>query len=267
VPVFNTSEISSVFGGDDGASLRRDESGLVRELEFIALPETAFRLREKILREGTTVYKVETRDYPYHSKNGFFTDSRFFELKKSRPPERARHLPETAKVIQRLLDAEGTGYLWGGNFRGGVPEMLEYYPPAGPLEAEDEAAWSLEGLDCSGLLYEATGGYTPRNARGLVRFGRAVPVQGLDAAAIRGLLEPLDLIVWDTHVIIVLDDERTIQSRLEYKCDRHRPGVRVRPLRLELEELLADCSIAVYYLLFYCSKRPARPPAFGGQSR
>jgi len=47
----------------------------------------------------------------------------------------------------------------------------------------------------------------------------------------------LDLIVWKGHVIIVLDRERTIESRLAPKPGK-RDGVAVRPLREVLTEVM-----------------------------
>jgi hypothetical protein len=94
----------------------------------------------------------------------------------------------------------------------------------------------LRGVDCSGLLYEAAGGFTPRNTSALVRFGKPVPVAGLTAAELARRLEPLDLIAWNGHVLIVLDRERLIESRPD--CTGRAGGVRVRPLSVALEEIM-----------------------------
>jgi hypothetical protein len=96
--------------------------------------------------------------------------------------------------------------------------------------------WQLAGVDCSGLLYEATNGFTPRNTFSLVEYGRSVPIAGLDPVKIVERLEPLDLIVWSGHVMIVLDRERLIESRLD--SGGKGGGVRVRPLREALAELM-----------------------------
>jgi hypothetical protein len=115
--------------------------------------------------------------------------------------------------------------------------MTEFFPSTGVLSAETGSRWRLQGLDCSGLLYEATNGVTPRNTSGLTNFGRGVPIAGLSAGAIHSRLEPLDLIVWKGHVIIVLDRERTIESRLG-PVPGVRDGVVVRPLGEVLAEVM-----------------------------
>ena len=49
-------------------------------------------------------------------------------------------------------------------------------------------------------------------------------------------MEPLDLIVWQGHVLIVLDRGRVIESRLD--CSGNQGGVRVRPLRAALNGIM-----------------------------
>ena len=44
-PVLDTADFKSVFGGgQSGSQLHQDESGLIREVEFIALPGTVFKI-------------------------------------------------------------------------------------------------------------------------------------------------------------------------------------------------------------------------------
>ena len=237
-PVLNTPAFAAVFGGKDGSTLKLDRCGQVRELEFIALPGTVFRI-EGELRQGTaTIYQVTSGDYPYPAKTGYFIDGRLVSTTREGPPERTRRLPTREAVIERLLAAKGSSYVWGGNVREGIPEMRELYPPAPgkPLSAAIDQQWKLAGLDCSGLLYETTDGFTPRNTSALVRYGRSIPIAGLTAGEIAKKLEPLDLIVWEGHVQIVLDRERLIESRLD--CGGTGGGVIVRPLRQALGELL-----------------------------
>jgi cell wall-associated NlpC family hydrolase len=110
--------------------------------------------------------------------------------------------------------ANGMPYVWGGNVRQGVFELLSFYYQ-GISHGKDKKRLALAGLDCSGLLYEATNGWTPRNTSALIRFGDGVPVAGISLLQITALLEPLDLIVWNGHVLIVLDKQTIIESRLE----------------------------------------------------
>jgi hypothetical protein len=237
-PVLNTPAYSAVFGGKDGSTLKLDRCGQVRELEFIALPGTVFRIEAALLQGVATIYRVTSSDYPYPSTSGYFIDSRLVSTTREQPPERMRQLPRHEEIVARLLAAQGKSYVWGGNVREGVPEMRELYPPAPGVShsARLDRQWVLAGLDCSGLLYEATDGFTPRNTSELTEYGRGIPIAGLTASEIAKKVEPLDLIVWEGHVQIVLDRERLIESRLD--CGGKGGGVIVRPLRQALDELL-----------------------------
>ncbi len=237
-PVLNTPDFAGVFGGRDGKTLRLDGCGQIREMEFVALPGTVFRVEEVINRGGPVIYRVTTDDYPYPTAKGYFIDSRFVKTSTGPLPPRPRNIPSRQTVIDNLLAAQGSRYVWGGNLREGVPRLLSFYPPAGgtPLTPATADLWQLAGVDCSGLLYEATGGFTPRNTSALIAYGAPVPIKGLDAAQIIRLVEPLDLIVWQGHVMIILDRERVIESRLD--CHGNGGGVRVRPLREALINIL-----------------------------
>jgi cell wall-associated NlpC family hydrolase len=236
-PVLNTPDIAGVFGGPDGRTLQLDRCGLIRAIEFIALPGTPFRVEETLTRGSAIVYRVTTDDYPYPTKTGYFIDGRFVTTTADQPPASTRSLPPAGTVIASLLAAQGSAYVWGGNVRAGIPEMLSFFPPARPpLDPAASALWQLRGVDCSGLLYEATGGFTPRNTSALVDYGKPVPIAGLGAEEIVRLLEPLDLIVWKGHVMIVINRQRLIESRLD--CTGKHGGVRVRPLGAALAELM-----------------------------
>lgn len=237
-PVLNTPDFPAVFGGKDGASLRLDRCRQMRELEFVALPGTLFRVEEVIPAAPAPIYRVTTADYPYPTTTGYFIDSRFVTPADQPPPPRPCRLPSRQAVIDSLLAARGSRYVWGGNCRYGVPQLLSFYSPAPDttLAPDTKARWQLAGVDCSGLLYEATDGFTPRNTSALATFGRPVAIAGLRPAQIASRIEPLDLIVWPGHVIIVLDRERVIESRLECKTGQ---GVVVRPLLRALSELIA----------------------------
>jgi hypothetical protein len=237
-PVLNTPDFTSVFGGKDGKTLATDSCGQIRALEFIALPGTPFLIEAVLDGPEFPVYRVTTDDYPYPSRTGYFIDSRFVGTSAAPFPPRQRKLPDRETILARLSSAEGTAYAWGSNRRNGITEMTEFFPPspAHRLDAVTEGRWTLRGLDCSGLLYEATDGYTPRNTSALVDYGAGVPIAGLDEERIVGQLRPLDLIAWKGHVIIVYDHERIIESRLD--CEGKKGGVAFRGLRETLRELL-----------------------------
>lgn len=237
-PVFNIPDFPEIFGGYDGKTIRMTSCRQIRELEFIALPKTVFRIEDTVKYGKTTIYKVTTDDYP--SKKELFIDSRFVKTLEKQPPERPRPLPSKQTIIENLMSVEGSAYVWGGNLREDIPEMLSFYPPSSNISPELQNRWILKGVDCSGLLYEATNGYTPRNTDALISFGGPVQLSGLTIPQIIEKVEPLDLIIWEGHVIIILDKDKVIESRLDY--DKEKPGcqggVRIRPLKEVLEETM-----------------------------
>ena len=237
-PVLNSPALSDIFGGADGRSLKTDRCGQVRQLEFIALPGTVFRLLGKVPGSATTVYQVETDDYPTPDGISLYADSRFIELRNERPPERIRTLPTRERVIASLKKSIGSPYVWGGNVPEGVNALIgTFYPGGATIDDRVIQRIILAGVDCSGLLYQATGGWTPRNTSQLVSFGTGVAVEGKNAQEIAESLKPLDLIVWGGHVIIVLDRNTTIESRL--RCGRPaNGGVVTTPLQQRLTEIM-----------------------------
>lgn len=234
-PVLNSPDFSSVFGGKDRVTIKSDRCGQVRELEFVALPGTVFRIVEERQRGAELVYRVESDEYPAPAGTGLYVDSRFLELKGAAPPARMRRLPARDQVAAALKKGLGSSYVWGGNLREGVPELAEWF--YGKAAPEDRQRLILAGLDCSGLLYQATGGWTPRNTSQLVAYGNPVAVAGRTVDQIIPLLEPLDLIVWNGHVVIVLDRHTAIESRLE--CGKPgNGGVVTTPLAQRLREIM-----------------------------
>lgn len=203
----------------------RDSCGQIRAVEFVALPGTVFTLDGEQKNGDLTVYRVTSGDYPYPTKTGYYVDSRYLRLATDKPAERAPTLPPRDTIIFRMKQRLGSGYVWGGNVAGGVTNG--WGESTTPL---------LAGVDCSGLLYEATGGYTPRNTSALVQYGRGVQIGGKDAASLTRELRPLDLIVWPGHVLIVIDEGDVIESRLV--CGTPSAGVRIRPLRQALTEIM-----------------------------
>lgn len=233
VPVLNTPAFSSVFGGADGRTLKTDSQGLIREIEFVALPGTVFEIQNTYRDNGNLIYQVRTADYP--SSKGLFIDSRFVKVSQKPFAPRKKALPPKSTILQRMQQKVGASYVWGANTAEGIPELLRFYPPEGNIPAGKRDLWTLKGLDCSGLLYEAADGATPRNTSAMVDYGKAVPIKGLTARQIAARLEPLDLIVWKGHVIIALDKTRTIESCLS--CSE-RGGVTVRNLEAVLKEVM-----------------------------
>lgn len=221
-PVLNTPLFATYFSGKRALDPCRG----VRPVEFVALTGTLFRVEGEERSQGVKLYRVSTNDYPYPAKGGYFVDARFVAPAASGAPARPRRLPTLEKVREGLLASLGKRYVWGGNVREGVPLMKELYPK-GDL---------LDGVDCSGLLYQATDGFTPRNTSTLTSFGERVAIARLTAEEIAVKLKPLDLIVWKGHVMIVLDGERIIESTMG--CEGGEAGVHLTPLMEGLAALL-----------------------------
>ncbi len=212
-PVLNSPEFKAVFGGANGRSLKTDRCGQVRELEYIALPGTLFTILKKE-RSGTAdIYQVETDEYTAPPDVRLYVDGRFLTLEHTAPAPRRSALPPRERIVSALKASVGSPYVWGGNVLNGVPELAAWFYNG--IGDDDKGGLILAGLDCSGLLYHATGGWTPRNTSQLITFGQGVAIAGKQSAEIAAMLQPLDLIVWNGHVIIVLDPQTAIESRLE----------------------------------------------------
>jgi cell wall-associated NlpC family hydrolase len=207
----------------------------MRELEYIALPGTVFTIVKKLPVGSVSIYQVETDEYAAPANVRLYVDGRFLALESAVPKPVRRLLPSREEIIMELRGSVGSPYVWGGNIPHGVPEFSAAF---------DKGAWDdgrkrqiLAGLDCSGLLYHATGGWTPRNTSQLTEIGRRVAVAGKQSAEIAALLQPLDLIVWNGHVIVVLDRQTAIESRLVCGTPGN-GGVVLTPLSQRIAEIM-----------------------------
>jgi len=207
-PILSTPNWHDVFGGETGCSLDLNEKGFLLSVETIALPGTKF---EVIQQCSTHIYEIKTTDYRSSCK--LFIDVRFAQEVSSNAPDRIPHLPRAHEILKKLEEFQGISYVWGGNYSKGIPEILSYYPPSKPIDDHIRNIWSFQGVDCSGLLYEATHGFTPRNTSELVKYGLEIPYRERSTEEIVADLKPLDLIVWKGHVIIVFSSTSTIQSK------------------------------------------------------
>ena len=225
-PILNTPDFRQVFGGEDGASLPLDTQGLLRAVETVALPQTKFEILEQ---SSEHILRIKTLDY---SGDSLYVDSRFLSFTQPHAPERKRICPIPELLMHRLKRLSGAIYVWGGSWPG-IPSMLDLYPPAKALDEKIFKTWTFQGVDCSGFLYWATDGYTPRNTSELISFGRSLPIEGKSLEEIQKLLKPLDLIVWKGHVVIVVNQNETIESRAGF-------GVVTLPLLTRLEEISRD---------------------------
>jgi cell wall-associated NlpC family hydrolase len=234
-PVMNSPDFTKIFGGVDGKALKTDSCGQVRELEYIAPAGTVFKIMKKYRSASADIFQVKTDEYEAPANVQLYVDGRFLTLQQTTPVSRKASLPSREEILTTLKTSVGSPYVWGGNIAAGVPELAEwFYTNITPGGAE---RLTLAGLDCSGLLYQTTGGLTPRNTSQLVSFGQSVTIAGKRSAEIANMLQPLDLIVWNGHVIIVLDRQSVIESRLE--CGKPgNGGVVTTPLHQRLAEIM-----------------------------
>jgi len=234
-PVLNTPDFKAVFGGASGQSLKTDSCGQVRELEYIALPGSVVTIVKKQRYGQADIYQIKTEEYVAPPNIKLYVDGRFIRLERTLPEPRRPLLPPREGIVSALRMSVGSSYVWGGNVQEGVPELAAWFYRN--ISEVEKKHLTLAGLDCSGLLYHATGGRTPRNTSQLITFGRGVPIAGKQSAEIAALLQPLDLIVWNGHVIIVLDRQTTIESHLQ--CGRPgNGGVVMTPLSRRIAAIM-----------------------------
>lgn len=194
-PVLNTPDFEFAFGGKTGTQIPLNERGLPFCFEFVALPGTVFKVIQQMSPHIAQV------TCPTYGLGLFYIDLRFT---KPGIPTHSPTRPLKQLILERMERRIGTPYVWGGNWGAGIPELMHYYPPKGQLDLKTQQLWILQGVDCSGLLYEATQGATPRNTNQLIYFGNAVKNNDL---------QPLDMVIYPGHVFFVLDSHTTIESR------------------------------------------------------
>lgn len=214
-PILNTADFLSVFGGTDGQSIPLNQDGHPYHYEFIALQGMQF---ECIGKPAPFILEIR---WPSYSFEPLFIDLRFCKI--ALKPSQYKQCSYTADYLLDHMESRiGTPYIWGGNYAFGIPSMLEYYPPKGKIDARTEELWTFRGLDCSGLLFEASYGTTPRNTSHLLKYGRSLRCNEE--------ILPLDMIIYPGHVLFVRDKESIIESKSPF-------GVRICPLHQRLDEI------------------------------
>ncbi len=202
-PVLNTPHFSKVFT----TPLLLCNQGFLRAVECVALKGSVCTVEKRLENH---IAQVALPDYP---GGPYFADERFFTLSNTPFAPPSRTLPGIEELLFLLYSKVGAPYIWGGNASQGIPEMLTLYPPKRALTAQEEILYTLSGLDCSGLLFEAAQGLTPRNTSELVHFGSEAASSSLPVEKIALQLKPLDLIVWKGHVLIAGHRNEIIESR------------------------------------------------------
>lgn len=209
-PVFNTEDLSSWFGGAGGDSLRLDDQNLLRCIEIVLLPGS----KVEILSSATPPFwKIRTREYPF--EQSYYVHEQFLDFQTEEPPERTPRLADVDSILAQCKSLLGARYIWGGNWPPGIPSLSHLHPPRSSFEnlsTETREMWTLKGVDCSGLLYFLTDGYTPRQTSSLIHFGQGIPIEGMSIDAIARGLKPLDIIVWRGHVLVAIDQDTLIES-------------------------------------------------------
>ncbi len=193
-PIFHRPDLSQVFGT---RGLLFDEKQLLRALEFIALPGTPLQIVKSVEDHE---YIVQVKIDSYKSEKPLYMDSRFL-LGKSEE-KKAKFCRDEA--LEKLWNFPPCIYIWGGNFVEGIEKMITLYPPPKTLTPFEHAYWQLKGVDCSGLYYEVLQGKVPRNTSDLLKCGKEISLSHI---------EPLDILIWQGHMVIVLDQGKVIESR------------------------------------------------------
>jgi len=241
--MYNTPNINNAYKIENDILVSRDESGLVREIETQTFPNTAFRIYDTIKKNGTSVYKVKTKEY-WNTPNDFYfyIDSRAVKKVHRKPSERIKTLSKKEVLLKRLYsikdqtEKELIPYIWGGNTLQGIPQHKKWYVKNSQwdkLSDEDKKQITLQGLDCTGLIYYITDGYTPRNSTWLRNFGTGVKIEDKDIDEIISQVKPLDIIVHRGHALLILNKNETIESRLSKGG-----GVVITPIKERFEEIM-----------------------------
>lgn len=229
------------FGADPYTGLNLDDYQQIDELDFVAFSGTVFSLLAKVQTGDYTFYQIRTREFGVPATNGYYIDSRFVELQKDKPKEKRVRLPSLSKIYQSLLSATGTLYVRWGNIPTWIPQLNEFYPSTRQKTELEKNKKLLKWVDCSGLLYRATNGYTPRNTSSLITFGTGLAIKGLTADQMIEKVKPLDLITWAGHVMIILNKDLVIESR---RFPNDAGWTKVRPLKEVLLETMAKRNAA-----------------------
>ncbi len=228
-PVLNTPSFRDSFGGPSGKTLSLDSWNLLRAVETVALKGEKFRVLEELPDE---IVRASIAQCPGQE---VYVDRRFLEFSPQKEEEK-KELPSISQVLDTMQSVLDVRYIWGGTWPFGIPSLLDYYPPSIDLSRVDPLiadTWQLKGVDCSGLLYYATNGMTPRNTAELVYYGKPIDIEGKTPQEIVERLKPLDLIVWKGHVVIVFDSIHSIESLLGH-------GVIKQSLLKRIEEIMNE---------------------------
>jgi hypothetical protein len=205
----------------------------MKSVETVLLPGTKIKLLNRMPQPS--IWRISTEEYLYVGDH--YADERFFEHLQEAPLKRVIELPPILTILQKMeaLADRITRYMWGGNWPLGIDRIAQLYPSRTPLRELApliQDTWIVKGVDCSGLLYYATNGHTPRNTSTLVGYGKGLSIEGKNIEEILSQLQNLDMIVWNGHALYVLNRETSIESKVG-------EGVVKRSLFDRLSEIMA----------------------------
>lgn len=165
-------DINKSFGGKGMTGINLDQQNLIREVAVVLPPGSVVLLMKKIKVKEFEYYQVRTREFDAGpgAKFGYFLDARFIEKHKYKPKERVSHLPSPDQILKNLRAMVGSAYVRGGSWHEGITQIDQFFPSSFSLSPQHKKQKNLKGVDCSGLLYEATDTFTPRNTRQLLTF-------------------------------------------------------------------------------------------------
>jgi hypothetical protein len=234
-PIFWSLDYPDHFGRKD-RKITKDEWDQIPSTETILLPWSIIKWIA-IVHDG--VIKILTNEYK--SNYPLYTDICFLgNISTEELPERNISLPPTDVILSKLRSQVDKPYIWWGNSPDPIVEMLQYNENP---NKDDYDKITLNWFDCSGLLYWATDGYTPRNTSELMNFWECVEIEWKNTDEILTSLKPLDIIVWQDywHCMIVLDNDEVIESTVSWQPGEiytKNNGVRIRKIWETLEQLI-----------------------------
>jgi cell wall-associated NlpC family hydrolase len=220
-PVFNIPDIYKFLSELD-TDIKTDKKGLIPEVSFIASPGKEFEIIEETKNNGYTIMKVK----PVDSEKIYYVDSRFLEQSDGEGSIKEKLSKE--EIIRNLKAMEGYPYEYGGAIANGVWKLESMYDIKGLNER-----WKPKGLDCSGLIYQATNGVIPRSSSEIVKYGEGLDIEGKKLDDIIDMLEPLDIIGYPGHVLIVIDRNSVMESS-------PKKGVRILQAETRIKQLMKD---------------------------
>jgi hypothetical protein len=188
-PILNRSDFSKILM----ESSLYDQLGHVRFLEMIAFPGEKFQIVQRL---GKNVAEVVIPSYPTNLP--MYLDIRCVSYEYT-PKKMFTQTYE--KIVESLFKYPKRPYLLGGNCSLPLYEWASWYPPK-VQDPYRRMISHLDGVDCSGILYELTLGNLPRNTSDLIHFCEKT-----------NKLAPLDIFIKPGHVIIYLGNDTLLESR------------------------------------------------------